>query len=509
MRCTPPLALILALAACGGGSTPAPVPEAPPAPEVAPATADDGVRPPGDRSLPDIVIVTLDTTRADHLGLYGYPRATSPHLDALGAESIVFERFIVPMATTLPTHTSLFTAVWPDEHGILANLKHGGERFVPSEQLIPFAAWARQLGYHTGAFVSAAVLRAQTGISAGFDTFDEPRRAERRAEPTLARAREWLDAAPTDRPLLLWVHLFDPHNPYAPPPEWRQRFLDRTEAIDAWLAPRAPAERGTRPTGEVVITHDAINLYDAEIAYMDAQLGPFLDALRARERWPATALVVAGDHGEGLNQHGEPGHGQVWDEQLHAPLMIRTPVTRARRVPAVLSAADVLPTLLGQLALPDTDRFLEQASGLDVLHPAFSERAVLSRTSDRQASFGRDVLYAWTDGRTVCHGPDVPAPPTAEGEPAPPGTSPSRLFNLALDPHQLSPIDDPARLDACLGMMRGEIARQRQRRNSLGAGVTEKMDATEIEALRALGYVDDVAPPEPPASSEPAQPTTP
>lgn len=469
-RLLAPTVLLTTLAGCGWWSTPAPEPDAEPPAEPAPPPLP---------SLPDLVVITLDTTRADHLGLYGYPRDTSPRLDAFAASALVFDRLIVPMATTLPTHTSLFTAVWPLEHGVTSNIEHGGERFVPSPALTPFAAWARERGYDTAGFVSAAVLRGETGISSGFDTFDVPRRHERRADRTIDKALAWLaahDARSDARPALLWVHLFDPHNPYAPPPHLRQAFQANDPAIDAWIAARDHAETGTRPTGEVVHTRLAINLYDAEIAYMDGEVGRLLDALQARPSWSQTAVVIAGDHGEGLNQHGEPGHGLVWEEQLHAPLLMRIPSERPRRVPVTLSMADVLPTLLGLVTLPEASTFLDQASGTDVLTTGFAERPVLSMRSTRQTALGKDMVWTLTGPRDKCR-------LDASGANA--------LYDLDVDPFERWPIEDaPERLEACVQALTAERDRQIARGQQLGAGRTEPMTAEEVEALEALGYVE-------------------
>ena len=144
---------------------------------------------------PNIVLITLDTTRADHLGAYGYFRDTSPRIDAFAEESIVFEHAIAPMATTLPTHVSILTATYPLEHGVLANVMHGGRRFVPAAGLRSFATVCREQGYRTAAFVSAAPLKRDSGIQAGFEEFFEPEKGE-------ASVR----AGVTNKELFRWLH---------------------------------------------------------------------------------------------------------------------------------------------------------------------------------------------------------------------------------------------------------------------------------------------------------------
>lgn len=456
------------LASCGwlypAERTPPPL-EPPPPPEMPPGA--------------DVVFITLDTTRADHLSVYGYPRETSPHLRRFAEDALVFERFIVPMATTLPSHLSMFSGLWPAEHGVLANLKHGGARYTTGASTSLLAEWALSHGYQTSAFISARVLRPETGIGAGFQTFDLPKRPERRAEPTIDRALSWLEeASVVSKPLFMWVHLFDPHNPYAPPPEHRNRFRGQDPDVDRILQRRRHAPTGTRPTGEQVVTEDAIPLYDAEIYYMDDQLGRLLQALQARPRWSETIVVIAGDHGEGLNQHGEPGHGLVWDEQLHAPLIVRVPDAPPLRVRTTLSAADILPTVFGLASsqLPPADAFIQGMTGQDVLHPRFTERPVLSQKSERQRAFGRPMVWTMTGPRFKCH--------LSEEDEA-------LLFDLSFDPHELSPVDNPEQQEACLQALRDERIRQTEVHARMGGAGEAAMPADEIEALRALGYLGD------------------
>ncbi|MCB9663413.1 MAG: sulfatase [Alphaproteobacteria bacterium] len=428
-------------------------------------------------NMPDLVLVTLDTTRADHLGAYGYPRDTSPVFDALAERAVLFERFVVPMATTLPTHTSLLTGTWPAEHGVLANVEHGGRRFVPSPGLRTFTSWLAGLGYDTAGVVSAMPLSRATGIARGFRSWSQPRGTERPARITTNRALGWLAQAPSDRPIFLWVHYYDPHNPYAPPEDAPARFGGTPEpALDAWLDARAPDKVAYRPTGERVDLQQAVDGYDGEIRTMDGYLGQLLDALDEARGTRARVLVVAGDHGEGLNQHGEPGHGQVWTEHLHAPLLVLAPGLAPRRVPTVTAAADVLPIVLGLVDLPGEADFLAQVSGADVLAPGFQERPVLSQTSERQEMLGRRLRYARTGPRWACHfGEDIP----------------TRLYDHLTDPHELAAVDDPATAQACRDAGMAELAVLAQRGVELGAGRTvDDLTDAERAALEELGYLE-------------------
>lgn len=463
-----PPALALALSAgCTCASEPSDAPE--------PATE---VRGPSKVTLdhPDIVLVTLDTTRADHLGAYGYFRDTSPVFDALAAQSVLFERLLVPMATTLPTHTSILTGTWPTEHGVVANIQHGGRRFQPSDALVPFTMWAADLGYRTAAFVSAAPLNKDSGIARGFEVFDDPPRIERPGNVTTDAALAWLAQAP-EEPMFLWVHYYDPHNPFAPPDGYAERFaaLNDDDVMDAWLDARQVSKVTKRPTGQVVRIRPATQAYDGEIRFMDEQLGRLLEGLQARGRRDNTLLIVLGDHGEGMNQHEQPGHGLTWNEQLHAPWLIQAPGVAPARIPHIASAADVLPTALGMVDLPEEERFLEQVSGADVMAPGFVERAVLSQTSERQLMFDKPMTYVLTGPQGKCR--------WAEGEP-------SLFWDLTQDPFELAPVGTGPDLDACVAELQNTLAVQRLRATQLGSGKTTEMTPEDIEALRALGYLD-------------------
>jgi arylsulfatase A-like enzyme len=436
--------------------------------------------PGADPALPDLVLVTLDTTRADHLVPYGYPRPTSPRLAELAAESLVFERYVVPMATTLPSHVSLFTMTEPDEHGIVANL---GYRFAASAELVPFAGYAASLGMQTAAFVSAAPLKRSSGIDAGFARFDEPAGEERRADETTDAALAWLAARPAEAPIFLWVHYFDPHSPYRPPPGFVER-VAAPERVREELAARGVPELLPGPPGSAVSAAESATRYDAEIAFMDEQLGRLLGALRAGPRWGRSVVVVAGDHGESLGQHGVLAHGRVWHEQLRAPLLLRVPGEAPRRVGALLSAADVLPTLLALVPLPGAEAFLAAGSGRNALLGDPGERGVLSRSTEKwKLRSGEPVLRALTTPRWKYIRSD-------DGSEA--------LYDLEADPHELQDVAARHRdvTDSLAARLARELAALRKRQ---GAAAGEPVDPTRLEELRALGYLDE----EPGAEQEP------
>jgi len=328
-----------------------------------------------ERTPPSIVLVTIDTIRADHLGAYGYFRDTSPVFDGFAAEGVLFERAYAPMATTLPVHVSLLTGTTTLRHGVKGNFGTTLQALDGAMGLRTFAQVLRGLGYETAAFVSATPLKRHTGIDAGFVHFDQPSAKRRRAAGTTDRALAWLDIAASMRPIFLWVHYFDPHDPYDPP-----------EPFDASFRADADLRGFLRALGlsewddpEIQRIND---LYDGEILYTDGQLGRLFAALREAGLWDESAVVVAGDHGEGLGQRDWLEHGRIYDEHIRVPLVIRLPdgEGRGRRSARLASLVDVVPTLVAALDLPVAETDRAQWEGNDLLAPkpprrfAFAER---------------------------------------------------------------------------------------------------------------------------------------
>ncbi len=254
---------------------------------------------------PSMVLITVDTLRADHLGCYGYFDDTSPTIDGLAASSLLFERAIATAAVTLPSLLSILSSTYPSRHGVESNLRFFRRRASDS---LPFAAeLLRTAGYRTAAFTSSAPVGAETGISVGFEVFSGPPAwtperggGEVRAANTIDQALAWLEEV--DPPYFLWVHLFDPHFPYAPPPrfarpaeEVRAEVDDRLVRLAVPLRHRARARR-------------AIRSYDGEIRYVDDQLRRLLAKLEQRDHYADSLIIFTADHGEGLYQHGWRGH---------------------------------------------------------------------------------------------------------------------------------------------------------------------------------------------------------
>jgi len=247
------------------------------------------------------LLITLDTTRADVLGPYGGPPGLAPTIERMAREGVVFERAYSVAPLTQPSHASMMTGLWPPVHGVREN---GLNALPPAAETV--AERARARGLQTAAFVAAVVLDAAFGLDQGFDTYVGPARkgesttshvAELPGDVVVDRALAWLSARERRKPFFLWVHLFDPHGPYTPPPAYQRQ--GRNEAT---------------------------SLYAGEVSFADAQVGRLLDALRADGTLEETFVLLVADHGEAFGEHGEPTHGAyVWDTTLHVPLILRYP----------------------------------------------------------------------------------------------------------------------------------------------------------------------------------------
>jgi arylsulfatase A-like enzyme/tetratricopeptide (TPR) repeat protein len=317
----------------------------------------------------NILLVTLDTTRADRLGCYGHEGAETPALDGLARDGVLFERCITPTAFTLPSHASIMTGRYPASHGVRIN----GDRALADAQTT-LAERLSEAGYRTGAFIGAFVLDGRWGLKQGFEHYDDNFdlkpgeqldlvNVQRTGDKVVDAALEWLRKA-DDRPFFAWVHLYDPHTPYEPPEPWRSRLNDS-------------------------LSH----LYDGEIAFADSQVGRLVDWLASQGLDKKTIVVVVGDHGEGLGSHGEAEHGYfVYDYAVHAPFLVRLPLDgfRGIRVPAQVRTIDIEPTIL-ELIGADTPAEIDGESLAPLLaHP--------NREGPRYAfteSMSPSLQYGW------------------------------------------------------------------------------------------------------------------
>ncbi|MFT6107404.1 MAG: arylsulfatase [Planctomycetota bacterium] len=421
---------------------------------------------------PNILIITIDTLRADHLDFQGYPRPTSPCLAALAAESVVFDAAYAPIATTLPSHTSMFTGVSPHEHGVLANISDG-RTYQRREDLVTLAEFFRRSGYATEAVVAAFPLDPQFGLDAGFDGYSAPDKKQRPAKANTDEALSALDRlATSERPGFLWVHYFDPHGPYNPPYKFEIKFR-MDEPMRAYLKERDFSERAQRPTGHWNELEEGIDRYDGEIAYTDFQIQRLLKKAEEAGFLDAAIVAVLADHGEGLNQHGVPGHGLTWEEQLHVPMLLKIPGVTARRISWPASLVDFAPTLLHVLDLPGKADFLRQVTGIDrfdssVVH---ADSRILGQSSPRQSA-SAEIGYSLRADRWKLH-------VNESGE--------ASLYDLTDDPFELEDLaNERERVVTKLrAELEGMILVQRRDVRTMEASDDVKAD------MKALGYGGD------------------
>lgn len=268
----------------------------------------------------NFVLVTLDTLRADRLGSYGYSAAETPHLDRLASEGARFEQAISPVPSTLPSHATILTGLFPRGHGVRDN-----GTFLLADDHVTVAELLSGAGYETAAFVSSFVIDSRFGLAQGFDTYfdlDEGS-TERVGGETTERALEWL-SRPRQNPFFLWVHLYDPHAPFDAPEPYRSRFAERP--------------------------------YDGEITYTDAVVGEILDRLESLGAKENTLVMVVGDHGESLGEHGEPYHSWfIYDATLKVPFLARLPgvIPADSVIEEQVRLADLAPTALDLLGVPE------------------------------------------------------------------------------------------------------------------------------------------------------------
>lgn len=371
----------------------------------------------GDREAPGIarvVLVTVDTLRADHLGCYGYPRATSPAIDRLAREGLVFEHAYASSALTAPSHASLFTGLAPQRHRLLVN----GEDLDPG--LPHLAETLRGAGFETAAFTSVAFLE---GVAKGFDTVDAGSRAGREAAGAALR---WLADERRSERFFLWLHLFDLHG-------WRfgegtdpaalARVRETSSApagelyavleelhgfppglgepgTPAWswgaadMPERGPTELQMGSVGEAL---ERLDHYDARLRTADEQVGRLFAALRALELPGEELWIVTADHGEGLGSHGYWGHGMhLYNEQLRVPLVLWSSAGRFEpgRVEPLARLVDLPPTVCELLDLPLAGAALEGASLLPLIEGRGPARLAFAQ---RRPVDGHALALGWTD----------------------------------------------------------------------------------------------------------------
>ena len=397
----------------------------------------------------NVVLITIDTLRADRLGCYGYADIETPHLDRLAGEGILFENAVTTVPFTLPAHSSIMTGVYPPIHGVRENVGYALDERLPT-----LAEDMAGAGRRTGGFVSAFVLDGRWGIDRGFDRYYDEFKVQdmgtlniasvqREGTETIDQAEAWLDDV-AGAPFFLWLHLFEPHDPYEAPEPFAARY------------PKRP--------------------YDAEVAYADSLVGRLREMLEGRNLLDRTLLVVTGDHGEGLGDHGEYFHGFfVYDSTVRVPLIVRLPEGRlgGRRVDAAVSHVDLRPTILDALGLssPPVDSRQGGRSLLPlVLGMDDSERFAYIE------SYYSLYHYGWAPLRAIHTGPlkfiDAPEP---------------ELYRLTDDPGEAENVVRRTRVEA--RELRDRLLLMISEFEGTGAGeaAPPDLDQETLAQLQALG----------------------
>jgi arylsulfatase A-like enzyme len=419
---------------------------------------------PGERPGPNLILISLDTLRADHLGLYGYARETSPFIDRVfGDEGVIFERFVAAATSTGPSHMSIMTSLPPSQHGARSGTQ---ALSAPAPML---AEWLRAEGFATAAFTENARLDRRRGFGRGFDVYVENKSSDLLnpvgdIERTFQQGRDWLARNRSLRSFL-FLHTYQVHAPYAPPPRYRSLFVDRSVAAGE---PEI-ASQPRRPVDD----------YDREIRYVDDELGKLFEWLDDQELLDRTLVVVTSDHGEAFLEHGYIGHGSLpHEEVVHVPLLMRGPgVPRGRRVASLAGHIDLLPTVLELLGIASPPAARGRSLALSLLgnesidqpeRPIFSESWTVQPPylpPGISVRLGRHKLLSF---RTAA-GPGV------------------HLFDLGNDPGEQRNIASaaPQRVRVMLKLL--DEYRTLTRRG----GREVRVDPDLEKKLRALGYVVD------------------
>ncbi len=399
----------------------------------------------------NVILITMDTLRADHVGCYGATQVATPTLDALCGDGIVFDHAISQVPLTWPSHAAILTGTYPFQNGVQ---DFTGQPLSPQFRTV--AQGFKQQGYATGAVVSAFVLDRSWGLGRGFDFYDDAFSAEtfmkkdiglvdRRAGESVSHAIAWLQRT-TRRPFFLWLHLYDPHSPYDPPEPYRSQYRD--------------------------------HLYDGEIAYADHELGRLITWLKRNQLYERSLIVFLSDHGESLGEHGENEHGFfIYNSTVRIPLIVKPAAKTASRSRFRLGHIDrpvetiaVAPTLFHSAGVKDSIEKQFQERGLLDSAPE-SEKEAYSETFYPFSSFGWSPLHALETGRY--HYIDAPQP---------------ELYDLISDPEEKNNI--VSQQTATAAVLKDKLQQRLKEHPFIGAdGGNAGLSPDALDKLRALGYV--------------------
>jgi arylsulfatase A-like enzyme/Flp pilus assembly protein TadD len=419
---------------------------------------------PTDTTHPNIILITLDTTRADRMGFLGSERGLTPNLDAMARQGVAFSRAYAHVPITTASHTTILTGTYPQFNRV-------NDFGIPLSPRLPYLPDLLHVqGYHTGAFVGSLILDPLDGTAPGFDRgfevydagfhlrrhgMDRYKSVERRAGDVVNHALAWLSQLPNG-PFFLWVHLYDAHDPYDPPAPFKARFASQP--------------------------------YDGEIAYADSAVGKLIDEIRKHGLYDETLIAVMADHGESLGAHGENTHGIfLYDETLHVPLLFKLPASRAagKRIDARVRLVDVAPTILQEAGLPVPKEMQgESLSAMMKMKPAADPHGAGAEEEDRSAYAETDYphrAFGWSSLRALRSGKYLYV------------RAPEReLYNQTIDPEAAHNLAGGAK--AVADTIAAQLDAFRSRTSQTLVELA-KPDAEQTQKLQALGYVASEATP--------------
>ncbi len=433
--------------------------------------------------IPTVVLISIDTLRADHLGCYGNTIVKTPRLDALASEGVRFAQAIATAPTTLNSHTSLMTGTYGHTHGAARN------GFVVAERNEMLAEVLRGAGYRTAGFIGAFPLQSRFGFAQGFDHYDEPELL-RSGEEVNASALAWLDER-EEGPLFLFLHYWDSHRPFDPPPPFDRMYrtddLDVGASMEELDALRLDMKAGV-PVGERNrITRE---LYAGAVSHVDQVVGELLDGLKERGLYDDALILVTSDHGEAIDEHWEYwDHGEsTYETTIHVPLIVRLPggerggTTEDRLV----SLVDVMPTVLDLVDARVPPAVSGVGFGTLLRGGSLPPRAPVFAEATKPHDPKYEKAGAWVNARKfqTARGPRWKLiRRAADGV--------SELYDLERDPGETANVfADPGEGGL---RRRAELAQSLDDwRSSAGAVRTEQDDSTEVlDGLKSLGYADD------------------
>ncbi len=404
-----------------------------------------------------VILITIDTLRPDHLGCYGNRTVPTPTIDKLGRDGVIFRRAIAQVPLTLPSHVAILTGTYPMWNGVEDLTTDGLSPGIPT-----LGDVFKKRGYSTAAFVSAFVLNSMWGLKRGFDTYDDAinpedekspdhPRLERRASATVDHALRWI-AMQNSHPFFLWLHLYDVHTPYDPPEPFKTRFHAHP--------------------------------YDGEVAYVDQQLGRLVSFLQVHKLYDPSVILLAGDHGEGLGEHGEQVHGLfIYNSTARVPLILKLPAQSnpaERSINGVVNTVDIAPTLAQACGFPSADS------------ASFQGRSLLPLLRSAEDSVAREgyteSLYPRTSfGWHSLHGIETERYHYIEAPH-------QELYDLTLDPGETHNLADEKPSIAATLRENLHTLEARYARPAGSAPAAPSIDMEKLRELRALGYVGGSAP---------------